>query len=338
MVNSDTNFYEHIDNFAKFSNIGWRCIFGDVNLLETVSITISIPTFNRPDTLKDAVDSALNQRGHDDFCVLVVDNNPMEDTETTRLMEAYHSKKLLYFKNNENIGMFGNQNRCFEIPKSEYVVLLHDDDMLLPNYLYECDRVLDDRIDYLQPRKIMWHEDKGDWEKLVPAHISGKIKRIRDVDQYMYFRFGSPTGGLFRRKSMIEIGGFNSDYYPTADYCTSVQLSEKKTCVVLSEPLIIYRIGRNASLKQDTLELFVHNDFYLRKQIFKKLKLNRISSNVLLSYIVYSQYEGLRDKYNPDFIFDFGSLGLKKPCPRYLYLVFRLYSAIKVKLFRLVCY
>lgn len=335
MIDSSTDFYKYIDNFARYRDVGWQCVYGDEQLLSKVSVTISIPTFNRPESLKDAIDSALGQETIDGFCVMVIDNNPEEGTETEALIKSFCSEKLVYFKNEQNIGMFGNQNRCFEIPKSEYVVLLHDDDILLPNYLSVCCEVANStHLDYLQPKKIKWFVEKQGREELIIPDAKKTLNRIYDVDNYLYYRLGSPSSAFFRREAMIAIGGFSSEYYPTSDFCTAVQMGEKYRVYTLDETLAIYRVEKNASMKQETLELFLHNDYYLRKQIMNKLKFCNLVKHTLLNFIVHSQYEALRETYNPSFIFDFSCFGMKWRCPRLLYLPVRLYSVVKLFIYK----
>ena len=53
--------------------------------------------------MKEAVDSALNQIGFDEYDVIVVDNDPDRDDETEKLMLNYNNPKLSYYKNMKNI-------------------------------------------------------------------------------------------------------------------------------------------------------------------------------------------------------------------------------------------
>ena len=43
--------------------------------------------------------------------------------------------KLRYYKNVQNIGLFGNWNRCFQLACGKWVVLLHDDDLIFDDFL-----------------------------------------------------------------------------------------------------------------------------------------------------------------------------------------------------------
>ena len=152
MVDKNTNFFEIVDNFAKIENIESICVF-ESNLDFIPKVTIAIPTFNRTDLLKEAIDSALNQINYSNYDVVVVDNNPQRGCETEKLMISYEDSRLSYYKNRENIQMTGNWNRLFTLAKGEYVVMLHDDDLLFPDFLKECISLIDNepKIGILKP-------------------------------------------------------------------------------------------------------------------------------------------------------------------------------------------
>ena len=94
-----------------------------------VKFSIVIPTYKRVETLKDAIQSSLNQDGEHDYNIIIVDNNPIRDDETESFIKGLGSPKVKYYKNSTNIGMTANMNRCIELSEGEYAVLLHDDDI-----------------------------------------------------------------------------------------------------------------------------------------------------------------------------------------------------------------
>ena len=59
------------NNFARYENIKSVCLYGNENELNNFFISICIPTFNRTNLLKDAIDSALNQKTDVPYCILV---------------------------------------------------------------------------------------------------------------------------------------------------------------------------------------------------------------------------------------------------------------------------
>ncbi len=92
-------------------------------------LTVAIPVFERYEFFEAAVASVLNQSIIPKL--IVVDNNSKHD-----LFEKFCKKnKITYYKNDTNIGMFRNWNRCHELADSIYVMVLGDDDTLEPNFV-----------------------------------------------------------------------------------------------------------------------------------------------------------------------------------------------------------
>ena len=92
-------------------------------------LTIAIPVFERFEYFNSALESVINQsvRCH----VIVVDNC----SSHFKFRDICNERGVTYYRNDENIGLFPNWNRCFELAESEYVMILGDDDILSPNYV-----------------------------------------------------------------------------------------------------------------------------------------------------------------------------------------------------------
>lgn len=90
-------------------------------------VTIAIPTFNRVDFLRQALDSALAQT-YPNIEVVVSDNASTDGTE--QLLSGYSDNRLKSIRQASNIGMMGNWDACLASASGEYFLLLSDDDVL----------------------------------------------------------------------------------------------------------------------------------------------------------------------------------------------------------------
>lgn len=124
------------DCFAKYKDVKSKLMYGKLPE-EKTDVSIMIPTYRRADLLKEAIESALNQKTKYRYTISVIDNDADGDEATDKLMKEYCEKhtNILYYRNEQNIGMFGNWNRCIELSRTEWLCMLHDDDMLMENYL-----------------------------------------------------------------------------------------------------------------------------------------------------------------------------------------------------------
>lgn len=98
------------------------------------SVTIAIPTYNRSQLLKKSLQSVLAQT-HADLEVLVLDNASEDDTQS--VVNALADPRIKYIGSSENIGLFRNWNRAIKLKRSPYLVILPDDDELLPTFIQE---------------------------------------------------------------------------------------------------------------------------------------------------------------------------------------------------------
>ena len=92
-------------------------------------ITIAIPCYERKQYFLEALDSALNQTVKCE--IIVVDNCSSHDF----FEKVCKDKSITYYKNERNIGLFPNYNKCYDLARTEYVKILDDDDILLPKYV-----------------------------------------------------------------------------------------------------------------------------------------------------------------------------------------------------------
>jgi glycosyltransferase involved in cell wall biosynthesis len=104
-------------------------------------VTVAMPTYNRSGLLSAALASALAQ-DYDDFGVMVLDNASTDDTEA--VVQSFDDPRVTYVRNDTNMGCTGNLNRAIELNTSPYLNILMDDDLLLPGFLSESVKMLDE--------------------------------------------------------------------------------------------------------------------------------------------------------------------------------------------------
>lgn len=310
MVDKNTDFFRIVDNFAKTKNIKSACII-ESRLDFVPKITIVIPTFKRANLLKEAIDSALNQIDYSDYDVIVVDNDPERNCETEELLMTYNESCLSYYKNTENIGMFGNWNRCVELAKGEWTCMLHDDDKLETNYLKDLSEIIDSKSDagFISCRLRLLTQNAYDSKNLKNNILRGvrtfvdalfsKITKVRNND----FLFGFNAylvGSCFKKELAIEMGGFNSDHFPSADYYFVVKFQYNYGSVYhLRKKNYVYRILNNESLNVTTSRLFLIHDYHFQNFL---IHFNKFKTSFLLYFLnkeyVIDRLQSQRDTYN----------------------------------------
>lgn len=96
-------------------------------------ITMVIPTYRRPQLLRRAISSVLNQT-HPHVRVCVYDNASGGKTETVVRDIMRRDSRVIYHRHSENIGTYRNFNYGIMDVKTPFFTLMSDDDMLAPTF------------------------------------------------------------------------------------------------------------------------------------------------------------------------------------------------------------
>lgn len=108
--------------------------------MENSILTIGIPTYNRANQLDKAIEVIFEELSSLKYKVelLVSDNNSVDNT--FEVVDKWRGKlEINYSKNETNLGFDSNVDLVVKKASSNYVLILSDDDLLIPgglkNYL-----------------------------------------------------------------------------------------------------------------------------------------------------------------------------------------------------------
>lgn len=94
-------------------------------------VSVIIPTYNRPEYLRQAVESVLAQT-YVDFEVIVVDDGSTDNT--AEVMATFDDRRVHYIFQ-QNAKLSAARNRGMKAARGEFIALLDDDDLFLPHKL-----------------------------------------------------------------------------------------------------------------------------------------------------------------------------------------------------------
>ena len=271
-IKIDLNYYKN--NFKKYEIIESKLIIDFCKKLKP-SASIMIPTFKRSHLIKETIDSAIGQEADIDFEVVIVDNDAdcEYSDELEKLIKTYKNYNIRYFRNNANIGMFGNWNRCIELARGKWVSILNDDDCLKSNFIAATHRwKKTNGLIFVDFENACSSEEMKSLQKKTSFRgWSESIERVRLSHLFWRNPVNGSLGVLFERDKAIELGGYNDQLYPTADYYFTLCYWNNFGANRIKNKLAIYRWGENESMKVDTLIGFLKNNRKLRDDIIKKL-------------------------------------------------------------------
>src|SRR5215470_17496504 len=96
------------------------------------SVSVIVPTFDRPDFLRAAVRSVLNQT-FSKLEVVVVDDASIIDLAP--ILDAFHDDRIRYFRHSSNRGEAAARNTGILNARGDYLAFLDDDDEWRPDKL-----------------------------------------------------------------------------------------------------------------------------------------------------------------------------------------------------------
>jgi glycosyltransferase involved in cell wall biosynthesis len=100
--------------------------------MSTPLATFCIPTYNRPEYLRRAIESCLAQTCQD-FEIVITDNSTND--ESAQMVGKINDPRIRYYSNNGNIGSLASHIRAISMARGKYVKFLADDDFVKPRFL-----------------------------------------------------------------------------------------------------------------------------------------------------------------------------------------------------------
>lgn len=106
-------------------------------MLNEPLVSIGIPTYNRSQSLRIAIDSVINQN-YTNLEIIISDNASVDDTEDVCKNYVQSDNRIKYFKQSVNKGPTANFEFVKENASGTYFMWLGDDDYLDINYIQKC--------------------------------------------------------------------------------------------------------------------------------------------------------------------------------------------------------
>ena len=176
-------------------------------------ISVIITAYNDEAYAARAIESVLNQT-YKNFEILLIDNNSTDGT--LAIFKNYQEKYpdfISVFQESKQ-GCPSARNRGVREAKGEWIQILDSDDELLPQKLEHQLHLTKDKSVEL----IVGGRYKYKWVN----NELHKKKKIPDTEScwkaLLLFRFGSTNSCLWRRKTVVDVNGWNESWTSVEDY------------------------------------------------------------------------------------------------------------------------
>jgi glycosyltransferase involved in cell wall biosynthesis len=170
-------------------------------------VTIGIPAYNRPASLRRAVRSALAQR--DVSIEVLISDDASPDPEIQRVLRdlADADPRVRMVRQSRNLGHAANYQWVLDAAGGEYFMWLSDDDWLDPGYVSGCLAALaQDPGAVLVCGLASYYEDGAHAVDERPINLNCSRPGIRVIQYFGRVSLNGPLFGLARRDQLLEIG------------------------------------------------------------------------------------------------------------------------------------
>ena len=189
-------------------------------------VTIGISTYNRArGYLPHALGSAVAQ-SYPSLEIVVSDNCSTDDTEA--VVAGFADPRIRYFRQATNIGANNNFNFCLSQARGAYFLLLHDDDLIDPDFVQTCVTSVKGNIGVGVIRTGTRRIDSAD---VVQHQTFNRVGGLSTAEFFLGWFSGTTSlylcSTLYNTRGLQGIGGFNSPKNLLQDVVATVRLAAR---------------------------------------------------------------------------------------------------------------
>jgi len=209
--------------------------------MNSSQVTVLMPVYNGAAFLSETIDSILSQT-FSDFEFLIINDGSTDESE--KIILSYDDDRIIYLKNEVNIGIIGTLNRGIDNIKSKYIIRMDADDLALPHRIGA-------QVDFMEKNpeivlsgsgKVNFNESKKGKEAVIIPITEEKILFFKSI-----FNTCIPHPSAILRNDVIRKYNIRYDitYYGAEDKAMWLDMAKYGKLGNISEPLIKYRAHVN---------------------------------------------------------------------------------------------
>ena len=232
------------------------------------SISVVVTHYNRPDLLKQALDSISTQTLPPDEILVVDDYSP---SDARRKIRAYSNVAIIH-EHERNLGLPATLTTGVQLAKNEWVAFLADDDLYTRTKLERQCAYLDQNpeCDIVAGPVTKLAPDGSTelWGFLEPRSLNLRDGLVNTAASFQAM--------LIRRETFLKLGGVTFPYLEDQEFCIRA-LAAGYRMDILPEPFVTYRHGGHEQLSRQWRNMFrahlqlTHKYGYLYRREFGRL-------------------------------------------------------------------
>jgi len=254
-------------------------------------VSICVPTYNGERYLRECLDSILQQT-YSNYEVLMVDDCSSDDTFIIAQAYAVKDNRIKLFKNEQNLGLVGNWNRCVKLAQGKWIKFVFQDDLITPTCLEKMVEIGETGVPFVyglrdfifektESALIKWFKEHNEFVATVfdgQTLVTPELFSTAVLANPFYNLIGEPTSVLLRRDVFDQFDLFNPNLIQLCDAEYWNRVGTQVGAGFIAEPLVTFRVHGGSTTMQN------------KKKI--RLKLEHVIYQHELTF--HPQYETLR--------------------------------------------
>jgi glycosyltransferase involved in cell wall biosynthesis len=240
-------------------------------------VSVIVPTFNRVHYLKKVIESILFQ-DYEDYEIIIADNDSTDNTE--EMIKGFNSERIIYQKNEQNIGMIGNHNKTLDLVTGDYIHIFSDDDVMKQGSISKKAAILDaysnvglvhSNIDIIDgdDKVLSTHWGASYYERWEKTHNKSRMFKGLEYFKTLYYHWNVISmPSVMIRASVLKAAG--SQFNPKVKFAMDLEMW-MRICLFsdvfyVNESLVQYRIHSSNNILEENKDS-TYNEFVLIKEI-----------------------------------------------------------------------
>ena len=244
-------------------------------------VSVIIPTHNRKNLLKKAINSVLNQT-YQNFEIIIVDDCSTDGTKDYVL--SLKDGRIKYFRNEKNLYAAASRNVGIRNSNGEFIAFLDDDDEWFPQKLEKQIPLFENEKVGIVYSSITLFFEAYNFSYDTNPIVRGNVYKDMLIKNYI----GGTVSVIVRKKALQELISsiwFNPDYPAREEYDLWIRLTKNWQVDYVREPLVQAYYRKNCNRISSDVNNYVKgiellNTNYLKeteKLLTKKEKMKRNS-------------------------------------------------------------
>lgn len=248
-----------------------------------MNVSVIIVNYNTLELTKNTIDSVMKKTKDLNYEIILVDNASTDGS--VKFFEKEYKNKIIFIKNNENLGFGRANNKGIEVARGKYVFLLNSDTLLINNAIKilfdfmekneKCGACGGNLFDVnLTPThsfidEIPYISLKTEFDVYLNFIKKIKYKILKKRVDFNYknipIEVGCITGAdLMTRKSILDkVGYFDKDFFMYSEECELEYRIGKENYKIFSVPdaKIIHLEGQSTVFKEKKYHMILESKY-----------------------------------------------------------------------------